>query len=258
MTLCDAGPTNCLSPEAAEGDMDCAGELAFLYVTQPQPCPYLPGRVERKIVTPLVGVEAGAEYERLIESGFRRSHMLVYKPACPSCRACVPTRVVADRFSPTASLRRVAKVNADLSIRHVSPHARPEHYDLFRGYQRSRHKGGEMASMDFGDYRAMIEDSAIVTRLAEFRDRDGGLAAVCLYDQLQDALSAVYTFFDPNAKRRSLGTFMILWMIERARSLGFRYVYLGYWIEACANMDYKKRFHPLETLTPEGWRPLPR
>lgn len=228
----------------------------FFFTTAPMPCPYLDGRMERKIVTELVGQDARRLHDSLSRAGFRRSHSIAYAPACPGCNACVPVRVVVDGFRLKKSFRRTLKASDDLTARIVPARATAEQYRLFNAYQERRHAGSDMALMGFYDYRAMVEDSPIDTQLVEFRDRDGRLIAVCLMDRMDDGLSAVYSFFDPAEDRQGLGTFMVLWMIERARQEGLPYVYLGYWIAESRKMAYKIRFQPLEGFTPEGWYPL--
>ena len=226
------------------------------YRTRPQPCPYLPGRLESRIVTELGSAGAARRYDALARAGFRRSHTMAYRPACPDCAACVPVRVRAPAFRPGRSLRRVRRRNADLLERHRAARACGEHYALFRRYLAARHGGGEMAGMDFAEYRAMVEETPIESGLSEYRTPDGFLLAVMLWDRLGDGLSAVYSFFAPEEGRRSLGSFMILCLIERAQQLDLPHVYLGYWIAGSGAMAYKSRFRPLEALGPEGWREL--
>jgi arginyl-tRNA--protein-N-Asp/Glu arginylyltransferase len=228
----------------------------FFFGTRSLPCPYLDGQVERKVVTDLSGPNAAELYERLSRAGFRRSHGLAYRPACPSCNACIPVRIVAASFDMTKSFRRVAAANADLVADETDALATVEQYRLFSSYQRVRHEGGDMAEMTFNDYRAMVEDTPVASRTVEFRDGEGTLIAVMLMDRLEDSLSAVYSFYDGRQTRRSLGTYMILWMIERCRELHIPYVYLGYWIEASDKMAYKARFRPLEALGPQGWKTI--
>lgn len=228
----------------------------FFIGTRAMPCPYLPDRVERKVVTDLAVPNAADLYEVLSRAGFRRSHGLAYRPACPGCTACVPVRIVVDEFTADKSFRRVLKANRDLSHDEGPPRATMEQYKLFTRYQRERHGGGEMSSMSFGDYRAMVEDSPVDTHIVEYRDRMGELMAVMLADRQTDALSAVYSFFLPDLGRRSLGNYMVLSMIGRARELGLLYVYLGYWIPDSRKMGYKARFRPLEGLRPSGWAPI--
>ena len=225
----------------------------FFFGTRSLPCPYLDGQIERKVVTELSGPNAEGLYERLSRAGFRRSHNLAYRPACPSCNACVPVRIAATDFEMTKSFRRVMGANADLSADDIDANATVEQFRLFSSYQRARHEGGDMSGMAFNDYRSMVEDTPVTSRSVEFRDDKGTLLAVMLMDRMEDSLSAVYSFFDGGQARRSLGTYMILWMVQRARAFGLPYVYLGYWIDGSKKMAYKARFHPLEALGADGW-----
>jgi arginine-tRNA-protein transferase len=229
----------------------------FFVGTRPLPCPYLDGRIERKVVTDLNSADAVELYDRLSRAGFRRSHGLAYRPACPGCQACVPVRIVAGRFRPGKSLRRVLNRNCDLEAVDMQAQASGEQFRLFTRYQRSRHDGGEMAGMTFRDYRAMVEDSPVDTRIVEFREPGGGLVATLLADRQGEAMSAVYSIFDPDLAARSLGSYMVLWLIEQARAEKLPYVYLGYWIAGSDKMAYKARFRPLEGLGPDGWALMP-
>ena len=228
----------------------------FFYTTAPLPCPYLPGRTERKIVTELSGTEAEALHERLSRAGFRRSHNIAYAPVCPGCQACVPIRVVSEEFTPDRTQRRILRANADLTISEMPARATAEQFTLFQRYQKNRHADGDMAAMGYYDYRAMIEDTPISTGILEFRDAQDRLLGACLTDWLADGLSAVYSFFDTDEDKRSLGTFAVLWLIGRARSLGLPYVYLGYWVPESRKMAYKARFKPSEILISGAWHRL--
>jgi len=230
----------------------------FFFATGLMPCPYLPGRLERRIVTELSGRGAAALHDLLSLAGFRRSHDIAYAPACPACDECKAVRVLAGDYRPNRSMRRVLNANADLCARDVRPVATDEQFALFAAYQMARHASGEMARMDAADYRALVEDSPVETRLVEFRDGDGTLVGCCLIDRLGDGLSAVYSFFDPALGRRSLGSLMILWTLRETRTLGLPYTYLGFWVAGCSKMSYKARFQPLEVHTPDGWVPLKR
>ncbi|HSI39621.1 MAG TPA: arginyltransferase [Xanthobacteraceae bacterium] len=233
------------------------------YLTAPSPCPYLPGREERKVFTHLVGERASHLNDVLTHGGFRRSQSIAYRPACEQCRACVSVRVCVDEFRLTRSFRRVVEANADLigDMRAAIPTA--EQYSLFRAYLDTRHGDGGMADMTVLDYAMMVEDSHVRTRVVEYRRRDaqsavdgrghGSLYAVGLTDVLADGLSMVYSFYEPEAPARSLGTFMILDHIAKAKALGLPYVYLGYWVDGSGKMDYKRRFLPQERLAPRGW-----
>lgn len=225
----------------------------FFYRTAPQACPYLGGRVERNIFAELDGQDVAGTYDLLARHGFRRSHKIVYRPDCPGCKACIPVRVVTAEFSPSRNMRRIARINDDLTAEIGPPHASIEQFRLFQRYVRTRHAEGEMAGMNYVDYRGMIEETSVDTRLVQFRDPQGELVAVGLIDALGDGLSAVYSFFDVDRAERSLGTFVILWLVQRSRIEGLPYTYLGYWIAASRKMAYKARFQPLEALAPEGW-----
>ena len=234
------------------------------YLTAPSPCPYLPGQEERKVFTHLVGERAGELNDLLTHGGFRRSQSIAYRPACETCRACISVRVVAEDFRPTRSMRRIAERNADLvgEMRVSVPTS--EQYSVFRSYLDSRHRDGGMADMTVLDYAMMVEDSHVETRMVEYRRRGpdsplngrgtGALLAVALTDVLSDGLSMVYSFFEADEAPRSLGTFMILDHIARARHMGLPYVYLGYWVQGSRKMDYKGRFLPQERLSSDGWK----
>ncbi|MGH6925882.1 MAG: arginyltransferase [Propylenella sp.] len=233
------------------------------YLTAPSPCPYLPGRQERKVFTHLVGPNSGALHDLLTQGGFRRSQGIAYRPACECCMACVSVRVCTEGFRPTQSMRRVARLNDDLVGRFRPPQATSEQYSLFRRYLDSRHAEGGMAHMSVLDYALMVEDSHVESGVVEYRRRgpdssvtgrdQGEIIACTLTDVLSDGLSMVYSFFDPELSDRSLGTFMILEHIARARKLGKPYVYLGYWVDGSPKMAYKARFLPQERLSPRGW-----
>jgi arginyl-tRNA--protein-N-Asp/Glu arginylyltransferase len=233
------------------------------YLTAPSPCPYLPGRQERKVFTHLVGEKAAELNDLLTHGGFRRSQSIAYRPACDQCRACISVRVLVNEFNPSRNLRKVLARNSDLIGQQRSPTPTSEQYSIFRGYLDARHRSGGMADMTVLDYAMMVEDSHVATRLVEYRlrtpdsginGRGGRLIAVALTDQLVDGLSMVYSFYDPDEAHRSLGSFMILDHIARARRLGLPYIYLGYWIEGSSKMGYKGRFLPQERLAPSGWQ----
>ncbi len=228
----------------------------FFYTTAPLPCPYVPGRTERKVVTEIVGPDAEPLHDRLSRAGFRRSHNIAYAPVCPSCQACVPIRIPVDAFQPDRTLRKIIKANAGLEGYRVPARATAEQFQLFQRYQQVRHGDGDMASMSFYDYRAMVEDTPIETFIIEFRDRQDRLVSACLVDKLGDGLSAVYSFYAPGLEKQSLGTYAVLWLIERARALGLDNVYLGYWVPESRKMAYKARFKPSEVLIGGVWRVL--
>jgi len=219
------------------------------------------------VFTHLVGERAAELNDVLTHGGFRRSQSIAYRPACEHCRACISVRVVAEDFRPTRSMRRILDRNRDLvgEMRISVPTA--EQYSVFRSYLDARHRDGGMADMTVLDYAIMVEDSHVETRVIEYRrhpdnvepPRGGGeLLAVALTDVLSDGLSMVYSFFESEEASRSLGTFMILDHIARARDMGLAYVYLGYWVEGSRKMGYKGRFLPQERLTPHGWTRVER
>ena len=228
------------------------------FITAPSPCPYLPGMLERKVFTHLVGADARGLNTQLSQGGFRRSQNIAYRPACESCHACVSVRVPVNTFAPSRSFRRIMARNGDVESRVVKPKAASEHYALFRAYIDARHGDGGMADMTVLDFAAMVDDSFVDNRLVEYRLRGedgapGQLIAAVLIDILGDGLSMIYSFYDPDFASRSLGTYMILDNIARVKKLGVPYLYLGYWVNGSRKMDYKARFLPQERLSPNGW-----
>jgi len=223
------------------------------FATPPVACPYVPGRAERKLVVELVGNGSALFYDDLSRAGFRRSHRFAYRPACRGCASCVPVRIAVNDFSHTRSTRRIRNANLGITGRLLAPRATPEQFRLFAAYQRSRHSDSDMASMTYSDYRGMLEDTPVRSAIAEFRDPCGSLVAASLIDLLDDGVSAVYSFYDPQQPRRSLGTWSILWLVEQCRRQGQLYVYLGYWIAESPKMAYKARFPALEQLTDGAW-----
>lgn len=234
------------------------------YVTAPQPCPYLPGRYERKLFTHLTLDKPPALIDNLLKGGFRRSQNIAYMPYCEGCHACVSVRVLVDQFVTNRTMRRLQERNRDLVARRVAPVPTSEQYALFRNYIDARHAEGGMADMSVLDYAMMVEDSVINTFLTEYRQKpeqapldtppaSWPLKAVALCDRLSDGISMVYSFYESDEPTRSLGTHMILEHIAHARRLGLPYVYLGYWIRGSRKMNYKTRFQPQEQLTASGW-----
>jgi arginine-tRNA-protein transferase len=228
------------------------------YLTAPSPCPYLPGRRERKVFTSLEGLAAGDLNDTLSNAGFRRSQNIAYRPACDACDACISARVPAERFEFTRRWRKIISRNADLTRALRPAEATEEQYWLLRNYLNARHADGGMAEMNMIDYAAMVEETAVRTHIVEYRysngPEKGDLAAAALVDVLNGGLSLVYSFFDPNADRRSLGAYTILDHIQQARAAGFPHVYLGYWIPGSEKMGYKADFQPLEILIGGAWQ----
>ena len=233
---------------------DIVRDVAF-YLSAPAPCPYLPDRHERKLFTQLDAPDAaGSLMSALTQVGFRRSHDLLYRPACDTCQACVPVRIPVGAFRWSRSLRRVMAKNRGLSVRFGPPETSESHYELFLSYQTARHTAGDMARMSRAEFDAMLTGSPVTTRVLELRDAAGVLMGCLIADGVTDGTSAVYSFFAPEPEGASLGTFLILSLIEVTCSAALPYVYLGYWVEASRKMVYKARFHPLERLETTGWR----
>ena len=235
------------------------------YVTAPQPCPYLHGRAERKLFTALQGEHAAELNNALSRQGFRRSQNVLYRPSCESCVACMSARIRVKDFQPSRTQRRLMKRNPAIRRMATSAWATEEQYELFRRYLDQRHSDGGMADMDIFEFAAMIEETPVKTRVIEYRrdtgdDRAGNkadrLTAVCLTDVLDDGLSLVYSFYEPDLTSASLGTYIILDHVEIARAARLPYVYLGYWVPGSRKMDYKARFAALEIYKGGVWQDI--
>lgn len=230
------------------------------YVTAPQPCPYLDGRMERKLFTALQGEGAERLNDALSKQGFRRSQNVLYRPSCAECSACLSARIPVAEFHAARTQRRIMARNDYLKRTATTPWATEEQYDLFRRYLDQRHATGGMADMDLFEFAAMVEETPIRSRVVEYRSSIEGdnnaLKAVCLTDILDDGLSMVYSFFDTSDTKASLGTYLILDHINLAIELGLPYVYLGYWVPGSQKMRYKANFKPLEIFYKNEWRVL--
>lgn len=230
-------------------------QLPF-FLTAPTPCPYLEGRMERKIFTRVDNDQTAHLNNILTHAGFRRSQSILYRPACELCSACKSARIPVADFEPSRTQRRVSRRNADL-LRMARPaEAMPEQFALLSRYLNTRHGDGDMAGMDFFDFASMVEDGSEQTELVEYRDSAGQLIACVLVDRLIDGFSLVYSFFAPERAKDSLGAHIILDHVERAKAENLPFVYLGYWVQGSPKMDYKAQYKPLEVLEPEGWRML--
>ena len=230
------------------------------FVTSPAPCPYLPGRSERKVFTELKGPHAEALNDALGRIGFRRSQTVAYRPSCHECTACVSVRVVAAEFQPNSAQKRTLKRNDDIIVTACRPWSTAEQFELLQRYLGARHPGGGMVAMDDVDFADMVEHTPVTSFVIEYREPSldgvtpGRLIGACLTDRQGDGLSMIYSFYDPSHETRTgLGNFIILDHIRRAAREGLPYVYLGYWVEGSARMQYKVRYRPLERLGRDGW-----
>lgn len=232
------------------------------YVTAPQPCPYLDGRMERKLFTALQGEHAQKLNDTLSKQGFRRSQNVLYRPSCAECSACLSARIRVADFEPRRTQRRILKRAAGITRNATSPWATEDQFALFRRYLDTRHADGGMADMDIFEFAAMIEETPIKSRVIEYsrapRDGERGrpLAAVCLTDVFDDGLSMVYSFYDPDLADLSLGTYVILDHVALARDAGLPYVYLGYWVPGSRKMGYKATFPALEIFKGGRWQDI--
>lgn len=229
------------------------------FVTSPSPCPYLPGRSERKVFTELKGPHADSLNDALGRIGFRRSQTVAYRPSCGDCVACVSVRVVAGEFRASSTQKRDLRRNSDLVATICRPWSTAEQFDLLQRYLGARHPGGGMATMDEVDFADMIEHTPVDSQVVEYREptvdgTPGRLVGACLTDQQGDGLSMIYSFYEPDHPQRAgLGNYIILDHIRRAHEARLPYVYLGYWVDGSARMQYKIRYRPLERLGRQGW-----
>lgn len=219
-------------------------------------CPYLDDRQEQQLFTELSGNNSQRMFEELSHAGFRRSHQIIYRPTCPSCNACKSVRIPVAEFRWSKSWKRILKRNDHLDMNKVGLKVSAEQYRLFHRYIQSRHGDGEMASMTERDYLNLVLASPVDSSMFEFRDSDNCLKAACLVDFMRDGVSAVYSFFDPDESNSSLGSYIILRLIQWAHSHDRDHVYLGFWVQGSPKMAYKERFRPLEIFGPDGWQKL--
>ena len=244
------------------GFTDVSVQFRFprFFVTTPSPCPYLPGKTERKVFTELNGPHAEELNDALGRIGFRRSQGVAYRPSCLDCHACVSVRVISGEFQPNATQRKLLRRNSDLVVSACKPWTTEEQFALLRRYLAARHPGGGMADMDEIDFADMVEQTPVDTQIIEYREADvdgrpGRLVGACLTDVQADGYSMIYSFFETDeGARDGLGTYIIMDHIQRAVQAGLPYVYLGYWVEGSPRMRYKIRFRPIERLGPAGWQ----
>ncbi len=243
--------------------MSAAFRFPRFFMTNASPCPYLPGKTERKVFTELTGQHAGELNDALGRIGFRRSQNVAYRPSCSDCSACVSVRIVAGQFKPNATQRRLMRRNDDLIASACKPWSTTEQFALLQKYLAARHPGGGMTEMDDVDYADMVEQTPVDTYVVEYRlpsqvpGRQGQLVGACLMDKQGDGLSMIYSFYDPDLEdRQGLGSYIILDHVRRAYDTGLPYVYLGYWVDGSQRMAYKIRYRPLERLSRDGWVPF--
>jgi arginine-tRNA-protein transferase len=233
---------------------DHLGQLTF-FLTRPAPCPYLQGQVEQKIFTRLSGDTKSDFFlnSSMNQHGFRRSQEMIYRPACPACMACVPVRINVAAFVPDRRLRRIARKNADLKSDFLPVAAAAKFHSLFDRYQQTRHGDSDMAAMNRSEFLSMMQDGGENASLLTLTDGEEKVIGVMLLDRLHNGVSAVYSYYEPTHEKRSLGSELILRLVNEALAQSLPYVYLGYWIRDSRKMSYKGSFPSLERLGPNGW-----
>jgi len=223
-----------------------------IFLSMPHACSYLPGRTATSMFLDPRQPLDSQQYANFMRLGFRRSGDLIYRPHCRDCNACIPVRIPVNRFQPDRSQRRIWKRNLDLTVAACAPGYQDEHFALYQQYQSARHPGGGMDDSDPKKYLNFLGSRHIDSVFFEIRHAHK-LLGVVVTDVLPDGLSAVYTFFDPNEKRRALGVYSVLWQIELAKARSLPWLYLGYWIKECQKMSYKGKYQPLEAFLRGHW-----
>ncbi|MGB0468792.1 MAG: arginyltransferase [Pontibacterium sp.] len=223
------------------------------YATPEHDCSYLKDRQAKTLFVDPQALITKDTYSQLSDLGFRRSGGHVYRPHCKDCQACISVRIPTDVFSLTKSQKRVIAKNRDLQVRTLEPQFTQEYYDLYARYIRIRHQDGDMYPPSVDQFSSFLVDGAQNTLFIEFRDPESQLLAIAVCDQLAQGLSPIYTFYEPDEKKRSLGTYAILWQINEAKRRHLQYVYLGYWVRECRKMSYKITFRPIELLLDGHW-----
>ncbi|MDC0394765.1 arginyltransferase [Alphaproteobacteria bacterium] len=223
-----------------------------LRLTRSHECAYIKNRAEQRLAADIS--DAPYIHDQLAESGFRRVENWVYRPVCVNCNACVPIRVNTQKYVFSKSAKRILSKNASLSVTSDDTKADDEAFELFKTYLNSRHNDGQMATMSYSDFHAMIHNSPIDTFMIKYRDQNKNLIACMLMDSQRDGLSAVYSFFNPNCEKQSLGTFLILDAIRMTETLSKKWLYLGYLVQNSPKMTYKSRFKPYQLFVDGKWQ----
>lgn len=233
---------------------------AKVYLTEPAECPYLDGKTERKACVRLLSANAQRDHDSLNLYGFRRSENVVYRPACPNCNACKSSRINVNKFEPSRSHKRILRLNYDVRCVVKPSVVNAEQFELFKTYLNSRHNESTMTTMKMNEFSKMIKNNRIRNSIFEYRliseNEKSKLIACSVTDLMHDGLSMVYTFFHPDYRSRSLGTYMILNQITQTKAMGLPHIYLGYWIKESPKMDYKRNFSAFEILDGLKWRAL--
>ncbi len=230
--------------------------LQFYRHLEDSPCGYLPNQKSNSIFIDPEGAPTEDELNLLHLHGFRRSGRLVYRPDCPNCNACHSSRIINSQFQPSKNQKKAIRRNKDLTLNWVKPDFYPEHYALYQKYIAQRHKDGDMYPPSEDQYRGFLVDGHGYHQFLEARDEQGTLVGCCVVDIFYDGLSAIYSYFDPDLDKRSLGRYLVLALVSQGLSRGLPYTYLGYWIKESDKMNYKANYQPLEVFDGEIWRKL--
>ncbi|MCE9684760.1 arginyltransferase [Shewanella sp. AS16] len=220
-------------------------------ISQAFPCSYLQGQQEQLLVIQEDILDLQL-FERLLSLGFRRSGNAIYKPRCPHCNACLPIRIPVKRFMPSKRQKRTLAHNRDLSWR-VTSSVGDEHYALYKRYINLRHSDGPMYPPTREQYEHFLHCHWLPPQFIEVY-RGKKLLAVAVTDVLPNSLSAIYSYFEPQEARRSLGALLILLQCRLASLMGKEFLYLGYQIDENRKMSYKRLYHPYQILTEQGWQ----
>lgn len=228
----------------------------FYRHTEDSDCGYLPDRQSNSIFIDPDSEPTKDQLNMLHLQGFRRSGKLVYRPQCPDCNACHSSRIINSEFEASKNQKKAIKRNQDLRLRWVEAEFQTEHYQLYERYIAQRHQEGEMFPANQDQYQGFLIEGHGTHKFLEIRDSENTLIACCVVDIFYDGLSAIYSYFDPEQPKRSLGRFIILALISQGQQMSLPYTYLGYWIKDSSKMNYKADYQPLEVYNGELWRRL--